>query len=229
MRLTIPHYYDFGADRALVGDDLVRPEAWDGLRTQTAGPFALPAERTALERAADERDDLRTRARAIGAWLDGHGVSRLASYGVGGALLEVWLHRETPERELVVTDYAPKTVERLAALLPEMTALRHDLLVDAPVDADLHLFHRIDTELTDAQWRDVFKRFAGERVLVVATEVIDLRRVLAELRGRLRRRGASRAGWIRTRRSFESLWSRTHRAEPLRFADLDAWVLEPRR
>src|SRR3954452_6445823 len=108
MRLTIPHYYDFGADRALVGDDLVRPEAWDGLRTQTAGPFALPAERDELERAADEREDLAVRARAIDAWLGARGVSRLASYGVGGALLEVWLHRLHPARELIVTDYAPK-------------------------------------------------------------------------------------------------------------------------
>ena len=45
MRLTVRHHFDFGADRALVGHDLVRPEAWNALRTQTRGPFALPPTR----------------------------------------------------------------------------------------------------------------------------------------------------------------------------------------
>ena len=37
LKLTIRHYYDFGADRHVVGDDLVTPESWDGLRTATSG------------------------------------------------------------------------------------------------------------------------------------------------------------------------------------------------
>ena len=37
MRITMRHHFDFGADRGLVGDDLVRPGAWDALRTQTTG------------------------------------------------------------------------------------------------------------------------------------------------------------------------------------------------
>jgi len=32
MRLTLRHVYDFGADRHLVGDNLIRPGAWDALR-----------------------------------------------------------------------------------------------------------------------------------------------------------------------------------------------------
>ena len=31
MRITLRHHFDFGADRPVVGDDLVRPEAWDAL------------------------------------------------------------------------------------------------------------------------------------------------------------------------------------------------------
>lgn len=45
LRVTIRHYYDFGMDRAIVGDDLVRPDAWDRLRTQTSGVFAIPPTR----------------------------------------------------------------------------------------------------------------------------------------------------------------------------------------
>jgi hypothetical protein len=67
MRITVPHYFDFGADRELVGEDVVRPEAWDALRTQSDGPFALPATRAEWERVADERPDIRDRARAIDA------------------------------------------------------------------------------------------------------------------------------------------------------------------
>ena len=48
------HHYDFGADRPVVGDDLVRAEAWDALRTRTSGAFAVAASREDLERSADD-------------------------------------------------------------------------------------------------------------------------------------------------------------------------------
>jgi hypothetical protein len=227
--VTISHYFDFGADRELVGDDLVRPEAWDALRTQTTGPFALPETREELERVADERPEIERRMRAIDDWLERRGVHTLASYGVGAAVPELWLRRLRPERRLAFTDYAPETVERLRALFPDVEVRRHDLLADPPLVADQHLFHRIDTEFTDRQWKEVLRHFAGERVLLVATEVIDLRRVVLELRARLLRRGLTRAGWIRTRPAFERLWQPTHDAMPLRFHDLEAWALEPRR
>jgi hypothetical protein len=229
MRVTIPHHFDFGADRELVGDDLVRPEAWDALRTRSGGRFALAADREELERMADERPEIEARARAIDGWLEERGFRRLASYGVGAALLELWLLRVRPERELVLTDYGPATVSRLRELFPEAEVLRHDLLADLPVAADLHQFHRIDTEFTNREWRRILERFAGLPVLVVATEVIDLRRVLAELWAMPRRRRATRAGWIRTRAAFETLWRPTHATTALRFHDLEAWALEPRR
>jgi hypothetical protein len=229
MRLTIRHRFDFGADRELVGDDLVRPEAWDALRTRSGGPFALAGARAELERAAGERPDIEARARAIDAWLEQRAVRRLASYGVGGALLELWLLRLRPERELVLTDYAPATVSRVRELFPDAEVLGHNLLTDPPVVADLHLFHRIDTEFTNREWRRILERFAALPVLVVATEVIDLRRVVAELWAMRHGRSTTRAGWIRTRGAFEALWRPTHAATPLRFHDLEAWALEPPR
>ena len=229
MRLTVPHWFDFGAERELVGDDLVRPEAWDALRTRTTGPFSLPDTREEWERVADERGEIRDRCRALDAWLTERGVNRLASYGVGGATVELWLHRVNPGRELVLTDYAPATVERLAGLFPEADVRQHDLLADGPIDADLHLFHRIDTEFTNSQWHEVLGRFAGVPVLVVATEVADLKRIAIEFRGWwFKRRTSTRAGLLRTAGAFEALWRPTHRATRLRFNDLDAWHLEPR-
>ena len=222
------HHYDFGADRPVVGDDLVRAEAWDALRTRTSGAFAVAASREDLERCADERPEIGDRARAIEGWLAGQAVNALASYGVGGGVLEAWLLRLRPEGRLMLTDYAPETVERLRLLFPEAEVVRRDLLLDAPLDADAHLFHRVDTELTDEEWHEVFRRFAGERILLVATEVATLRRLTRELLLRARNRHLSRAGWLRTRGSFEALWAGTHDAEPLQLHDLEAWALTPR-
>jgi hypothetical protein len=230
MRITVPHYFDFGADRTLVGDDLLRPEAWDALRTRSEGPFALPATREDWERVANGRPDIRERAEAIHALLERRGVRRLASYGVGGAPLECWLQRLRPERRLVVTEYAPETVERLRGVFPEADVRRHDLFEDDPVDADLHLFHRIDTEFSNRQWRSIFKRFAGVPVLLVASEIATRERILAVLKALPghRRRKATRAGVIRNREAFESLWSGTHTGTPMRLGDLEGWELEPR-
>jgi hypothetical protein len=230
MRITLPHYFDFGADRALVGDDLVRPEAWDALRTQTDGPFSLPATREDWEQVADERADIRDRAKAIDALLESRGVSRLASYGVGGAPLECWLKRLAPDRELIVTEYAPATVERLRSVFPEADVRAHDLFADPPVDAAIHLFHRVDTEFSNQQWRSIFSAFRNESVLLVASEVATSERVVAVLKSlpgsRLRR--ATRAGVIRNAAAFEALWRKTHVGRRVRVNDLVAWELEPR-
>jgi hypothetical protein len=223
--VTIRHFFDFGGDSGLVGDDLVRPEAWDALRTQTSGPFAIAATREELEAVADSRPEIGERVRHIDNVL---GDRSVASNGVGGAVVEAWLLRVRPRR-LIVTDYAPDTIARLRELLPEAEVVQHDLLADGPLDADVHLFHRIDTELDNAQWHGVFGRFAGVPIVLVATEVIDLRRVLLELRARATRRTATKAGWIRTRSAFERLWRHTHRGTPERFHDLDGWILDPKR
>jgi hypothetical protein len=229
MKITMRHYYDFGADRSVVGDELVRASAWDALRTETTGAFALAASREELEHTAEARDEIAARAHAIDGCLARSSVRTLASYGVGGAVLEWWLLRLAPGRHFVLAEYAPKTLERLRELFPGVDVQRHDLLDDPPLPADVHLFHRIDTELTDAQWREVLERFADETVLVVATEVATLRRLVSELMLRIRRRQSTRAGWLRTRDAFESLWRETHDARPVRLHDLQGWVLTPRR
>lgn len=227
LRLTVPHYYDFGPDRELVGDDLVRPEAWDALRTQTDGPFAAPTTREDADAVADGHPEIEARARRIDAWLAASGAATVASYGVGGATLELWLHRLAPERRLVLGEYAPQTVDRLRQVLPQAEVVRHDLLVDAPLEADVHLLHRVDTELETARWREVLARFAGARIIFVAAGSTDLRGALAELR-KGRRRGATHCGWLRTPAALESLWRSTHDATPIDVGDLPAWCLEPR-
>jgi hypothetical protein len=224
MRLAIPHYFDFGTERALVGADLAGPERWDALRLRTDGLFALPATRADLEARADADALARERARVVDAIA---GTRSIASYGVGAGVLELWLRRLRMERRVVLTEFAPETVGRLASLLPELEVHRHDLRLDPPLQADLHLFHRIDTELDDAAFRRALARFRAVTVLVVATELLSAHAFARELRTRLRRH-ATRAGLVRSRGAFEAVWQPTHRAQPLRVHDLEAWLLEPR-
>jgi hypothetical protein len=230
VRLTVRHYFDFGDARALVGDDLVRPDAWDALRTDTSGPFAAPQTREQAEDVVAQHPEIGSRADALNEWLTREGVSSLASYGVGGATLETRLHALAPQRRLVLGEYAPRTVERLRVLFPEPEVMieLHDLLDDPPLAADVHLLHRVDTELRTRQWRQVFRGFGHARIVFVAAGMVDVPGAFAELRKGLRR-GATKAGWVRTRPALEALWRGTHDARALALPDLPAWVLEPRR
>jgi hypothetical protein len=116
VRLTLRHTYDFGADRAVVGGDLVRPGAWDALR-DTAGPFGLPATRAEWEaRAASPQ--LAARARSVVELARGLGVESLCSHGAGTAVLELNVVRAAPELRLVCTDFAPRAAARLRRLFP---------------------------------------------------------------------------------------------------------------
>jgi hypothetical protein len=228
LRLTLPHRYDFGDDTAVVGDDLLRPEAWDSLRLKTSGPFSIAGDRAELDRQADAHPEIGERMRILDRLLRERGARTLVSYGVGGAIPERWLLRSSPELTLSVTDYAPATVDRLRLLLPEAEVHCHDLLADPPLPGEVHLFHRIDTELGNDDWRGVYERFHRQTIVVVATGVLPASGIPRQVVHAIRDRNLTRAGWTRTRGAFESLWLRTHRGTHVRFADLEGWVLEPR-
>ena len=222
MRLTIPHLYDFGAERELVGDDLISPEAWDAMRA-TDGPFGLAETRAEWE-AQSRRPELEARARDVLEIARRLRAGRVCSYGVGTGLLELCLSRVGPQVELVCTDYAPQTVERLQALFHEATVVQHDLRSDEPVPAGLHLLHRVDTELSNAALARLLARFT-EPVLLVPAHLLGPRLLLREAYVRLRHRGAARAGWVRTESVFRSLWARTHEATDVQVGGTRAFLL----
>ena len=89
MRITLRHYYNFARDRNVVGNDTTNPGSWDALRVSTSGPSYMVQTREALALAASRQAGIAARARAIDSVL--RGSCRVASYGVGGALLEWWL------------------------------------------------------------------------------------------------------------------------------------------
>jgi hypothetical protein len=227
VKLTVKYRAELGEDQELVGRDLRRAEAWDALRTQSGGSFGLPRDRGAWESFADSHPEIGDRARHVDGLLGREGVERLASYGVGVGVLELWLHRLAPSRRLELTDYAPRTVEKLAELFPEARVTRHDLSVEPPLDADLHLFHRIDTEFPDRRWRGILRRFSEVPVLVVTGGVISWRDAAREVRKGLARGGAI-AGWSRTWDRYEALWRTAHDVTPVDAGGMPAWILRPR-
>ncbi|MHB8468465.1 MAG: hypothetical protein ACYDCH_01730 [Gaiellaceae bacterium] len=227
MRLAITHRYDFGPATPLAGDELASPGAWDALRLETQGAFALPRSRDAWETLAGG-EVVQARAEAIDTLLRNGDVGALASYGVGTAVNELCLARLDPGRRLVVTEFAPGTLDRLRSLFPEAEVESHDLRNDPPLaGADLHLLFRVDTELADEEWRRLLARFAHVPLLVAATELLTPRAVLRELRVLLKR-DSTRAGLVRNRGAFESLFRETHELRRVRLHDLHGWLLEPR-
>ena len=223
--VTIQHYYDFGPDRDVVGAQLDNPQSWDAIR-ETSGPFGLPPTRADWERAAGELD-FAERAAAIAAIADELGARRVCSYGVGAAFVELNLARQRPDIELVCTDFAPRTLARLHDLFPEAEVRRHDLLTAGPLEADLHVFHRIDSELSNRQWRSVLPRFR-EPILLVATQLLEWSGLRHELGTRRSPGMASAAGYVRTEAGLRSFWRRSHRDRKIEIGSLAGFVLTPR-
>ena len=228
FRLTITHRFDFGNDSAAVGTDLVgRPEAWDAVR-ETTGAFAISLNRQSLCERAQSAPELVARAKDIVDTVRNRGGRSLASYGVGGAVLEANISSSAPWLRLTLTESAPRTAARLRELFPMAEVITHDLRLDAPLPADLHLFHRVDTEFSDAVLASILNRFRFVPVLLVPTELLGVKGVLRELRTRLVKRNATRAGYVRSEASFYTLWRSSHVASPVAIGEVRAFLLEPR-
>jgi hypothetical protein len=199
------HRFDFGGQL----DELAGPAAWDRVRELDPrfGPEGPAA-------------DLDRRARDIAGVARELGARTICSYGAGTGRLEQIVARDF---RVVCTDFAPRTVERLRELLPEV--VRHDLICDDPLAAELHLLHRLDTELSDAEWREVFPRFR-EPVLVVPSFLLTWPLVAKELLRRLR--GASPAGYGRNEAALRALWAPSHDDRRVEVAGDPAFLLTPR-
>jgi hypothetical protein len=230
MRLTVPHYYDFGPDRDLLGGDLLGPDDWDSLRVDGEGIFRFPEHPDEYARLVEESAWQERRARAIAGWIAESGARTVASYGVGPGIVETWLGRLVPEVHLILSDIAPRTVERLRVHFADADVRLHDFCREDPFDADLHLFNGVDTELHDKAWRDVLRRFREERVLFFPGITLGLRVIAGELWCRRPGRRPMRAGWWRTKDRFDELTEPTHHVRRLRAGRAGvAWLLEPRR
>ncbi len=215
-RLQIAHHFTPQISLTQVlGGQLASPEAWDAMRENPVeASFTIPACREHWEaKCAD--DAFARRARVVGDLADRVSASRVISYGVGTACLELNLHRLRPDLSLRVSDYAPGAVERLRGIFPEAQVEIVDLLQSPLPDhtGSLTLLYRIDTEFTVSQWRAVLERLCdahANSVLLVPHQLLTPSVLARELARRLRAkvggREILRAGWTRTRSLFESIW-----------------------
>lgn len=214
VRLTIRHRY-----RTPTGTGLDDAASWDAIR-QTATAFGVPPTRRDWERVADERYELRQRAEAISAVAAHLNASTVASYGVGTALME--RHLVGLVGHLRCADFTPTTIAQVAAIAPEIEFCVHDLDRDPPLAADLHLFHRVDTELDDAGWTRLLERYRGP-ILMVMAELLTARTLAREALTRLR--GGHRVGWVRNEAAIRALVPARYRIERLPIGDLTGFLL----
>ncbi len=228
MRLTVRHHFDFGADRAVVGDDLVRPEAWDALRTQTSGAFALAETREQWERTADEHPELEARARRLdevfgrlGA-AEGRLVRRRRRHA--RVLAQAGRPAARPGRHRLRAGHgraAEADLRRGRVRGPRPVGRRPARRRPAPLPPDRH---RV-------------------REPALAGGVRALRRGADRVRGGRAGRSPRRPGrgpqgpparclagrlGAHAAGAIEALWKQTHTAVPVDVGDLPAWELRPR-
>ena len=224
MRLTVSHRHYFGGDAPAALRDAA---SWDAVRAQP-GIFGMPESAEAWARDS-KLYGLAPRAQSVAAELRALGATRICSYGVGVGYFERNLLEVAPQLELVCTEVTPRALVALRSFFEgRATVVEHDFRVDAPLPCDVHLLHRVDTELSNEEWPDVLARFR-EPVVLVQGGLLDVRSALAEARTRLLHRGATFSGWLRTRDSMRALWSATHEDRRFDAAGLPGYVLTPAR
>jgi hypothetical protein len=225
IRITIPHYHDFGEDALRIGKRIDNPGAWDTVRS-LGGSFGLPRSREERERQA-EHPQLVRRAKDIARVVQQLNARSACSYAVGAGALELALKMVDSHLDLTCTEYAPRTVQRLRRLFPEARIIAHDLVREDPIDAELHLLHRVDTELSNREWTAILPRFR-QPILFVPAALVDWRMTVRELTRPIRKRRASRAGYCRNEAAFRHLWRASHREESRTpIGDLVGFVLVP--
>lgn len=167
-----------------------------------------------------DRPELAQRADVIAAIADERGAKVVASYGVGPALME--RHLANRVDRLVCSDFTPRTINRVAPYMPGVDVRLHDL-TDGPLEADLHVLHRVDTEFDDDEMTAMLNLFRGTEVLIVVTQLLKVRYILREITTRVR--GGSEAGWLRTGAAFQQLIPKEFNIERRQVADLPAFLL----
>ena len=250
--LTISHYHLFNSavsKEQFREHKLDSTESWDLLRSSEP-LFSIPDTReewVAVSEHAIRKDGqdarLQERAHDIVALLKEKNINSVFSIGAGGAGLEYLIMKAFPELHLVCSDYAPKTVEILKKVFTEAVSVeRFDAreddwlrVVHSTAGPTLCLMYRVDAQLTDREWRDIFAKMAAEGVvyvLYIPTGFLTLRSLLSRLRSRLRWALAGKqsvfSGYLRTKYTFLSFWQAHYATEELTLGGMSAfWLSTP--
>lgn len=217
--MTIPQYVDLG------GQSYGSAEDWTRLRTAD-GPFALEARAVWL--AGSKQLEIRNRAEAIAGVARELGATRIASSGVGTGMLEQALAEAAlPRLHRDLLRFHPRRPQGPRGVLRRVRSPRARSDTDDPVEADLHPFHRVETEFDNAGWREVFRRLRVERILFTGEFVLTWARAryLIALAAKC---AGDRGGHLRTPAALRRLWWNTHGAEAVGVGDLPGFLHTPR-
>jgi hypothetical protein len=226
VKLAVRRVYDFGTERDEVGSTLLSPEAWDAVR-RLPGAFRLPETREEWL-AAGSTEPYISRAAAVVGLARECGARSLCSHGVGTALLEQQVQLLAPELALTCTDFAPGTLAGLRSLFEGVELVLSDLRDVAGLpEADLHLMHRLDQELSREEWHRVFASVQAP-LLFVPSEILTPVAAVKELVRRVVRPRATSAGLFRNEAALRDLWSPWFDDRRITVADEGGFLLTPK-
>ena len=137
-------------------------------------------------------------------------VDSIFSVGVGCGFNEYHIKKNYPFCTITCADFTKNAIYRLKNVFHECDNFELFDLLKQPLTAPFSLLCRVDTDLTNEQWSDVFSRSRSQYILMVYCQLITPLRAYILWKDNIistvaLRRGTL-AGYKRTRRTFESLW-----------------------
>lgn len=199
-------------------------EAWDAIRIDNEDtPFSIPKDRSSWIDKCLQNKEIIQRAKAVVALLHDLKITGLFSMGVGAAFLEYNIKTLYPEIFLACFDFSPHSVKRLQGLFKEADLVENlDMLKGGWKfkENSLYLFHRIDQEFNDAQWKKIFNDIAAvgvEYVLFIPCGILGWGSLINEklnlLKYRIQGKPVTFAGYLRSKDAFYSLWQGSYRVK----------------
>jgi hypothetical protein len=240
--ITLKNYYNFDDPGNRLNGNLIAPDAWDAVRTENIGgnrPFFMDQDRAQWEKFCLSHQNARLRAQRL-VELMGSRFTGVDSFGVGCACLEFLIKKENPHMQIRCSDYAPKSIERLRALFPEAEDVRvFDMLREPwPMVAKgrLFLLHRVDTEFSDAEWQEIFRKIRkakAQDVLFIPSEILTAgtvwKKKIKYLISGIFGKKMVFAGYVRTQERFLSLMEESfHIKETVKIHDVMGFWLTPK-
>lgn len=247
--LTINHYFTFGnATRFLKNGKLNSSESWDTLRT-IHPHFSISENREEWLKASEAQvkkdgqdGNLIKRANDVVRIIDQLGVTSVFSVGVGGAGLEYQIKKIKPNLKLMCSEYSPVAVERLTKVFQEAdSVILFDMkkgdwsvaLNGIDPDKQLCLLYRIDIDLTNDEFSNIFKKMSAagiHNILIILCGRLTLRSLFNRLRQRLiwKIRGIpyTFAGYLRTTKTFSRFWKSLYTTTETECGGLTSFLLK---
>ena len=237
--LVVKHYFPLERN-------LGSKEAWDILR-QNHPHFSISGNRTEWLHASEgqvkkdgQDGGMVKRAQEIVQVLDDLCIKSIFSLGVGGAGLEYQIKKMRPNIQLVCSEYSSVAVERLRKVFVEADSVISFDMKEGDWEKtlndkhnQLYLMYRIDIELNNKEFRQIFERMAKagiDNILIVICGRLTLRglfnRLFQRLGWKMRGTKYAFAGFLRTIATFPPFWKNLYTSKELEFGGLKAFLLQ---